>query len=85
MKSFKQFANLTDDTTISDDAVIATTNYGGFAGMWTVGLQSEATHGGYRIYGSPSSRTWDKSRGRYHRPSGACLTEMINHAKDISR
>lgn len=74
MKKFSEFCWKKIDN-ISDDVVVATTNYGNHAGRWTVGLQSEATHNGRQLAGTPSAMSWPMSRGRAGRPSGICIDE----------
>ena len=89
MKKFKDFVQKIDAdidvSDISDDVLIASTNYRGFAGVWTVGLASEATHNGQRLAGTPSCAEFSKTRSRNYIPSNKCLHEMIEHAEYLSK
>jgi len=84
MKSFKEFCGK-DIEGISDDVAVTVTNHMNFGGVWTVGLKSESTHGGYRLAGTPNAACFSQSRGRSGKPSNACMSDMIDHAKSISK
>ena len=79
------FSEFSKTTNSNSDVCITSTNYNNFAGMWTIGLKSEATHKGSRLFNTPNSRTWNKSRGRYNCPSRKCLIEMIEYAKYLTK
>ena len=87
MKSFNAWSEdkgfNTNDRKISDNVLIAVTNYAGFAGVWRVGLESEATHNGQRIANSPSTEEWSQSRGREYKPSTCCWKEMADYAETL--